>query len=103
MIIQGDQYALRFPITSKKDGTIIIPEMVSKASIQIGEQIYSYPDNGLDYVDGKWQLWLDKGTSQNFPRFVDTQIEVEFNDEPTSIKHSLVKRIPIQKSLKGGV
>lgn len=103
MIIQGDQYPLRFPIKSKKDGTIIIPEMVSKASIQFGGQVYSYPDNGLDYVDGKWQFWLDKETSQTFPKFIDTQIEVEFNDEPTSIKHSLVKRIPIQRLLKGGV
>lgn len=103
MIIQGDQYALSFTITSKKDGTKIIPDIVSKVNIQLGEQIYSYPKNGLTYENEKWVLWLDKGTSQNFPKFIYTQISVEFNDEPTSIKHSLIKRIPIQKALKGGV
>lgn len=103
MIIQGDQYYQPFTITSKKDGTKIIPEIVSKVSIQLGGQVYSYPDNGLIYEDGKWQLWLDKGTSQNFPKIIDAQVSVEFNDEPTSIKHSLAKRIPIQKSLMKGV
>lgn len=102
MIIQGDQYYQPFTITSKKDRTKIIPEMVSKVSIQLGEQVYSYPDNGLIFDDGKWKLWLDKGTSQNFPKLIDAQVSVEFNDEPTSIKHSLTKRIPIQKSLMKG-
>ena len=103
MIIQGDQYSLPFTITSKKDGTKIIPDIVSKVDIQLGEQVYSFPNNGLTYENEKWVLWLDKGTSQNFPKFIDAQIGVEFNDEPTSIRHSLIKRIPIQKKLKGGV
>lgn len=102
MIIQGDQYYLPFTITSKKDGTKITPEIVAKVTIQLGEQIYSYPDNGLTYNEAKWKLWLTKGTSQNFPKFIDAQISVEFNDEPTSIKHSIIKRIPIQKSLIRG-
>ena len=101
MIIQGDQYRLPFSIT-EKSGTVITPELAAGVILQLGQLEFTYPDGGITFEDGKWGVWLSQEATRNLPKAIDAEIKVKFKDEPETIKGSVIKRLPIQRTIIQG-
>jgi len=97
MIIQGDQYYLPFTITDGE--TNITPQIASDVRIKFGELEFTYSKEEILFKDGKWHCKLTQSDTLNMPKFIDAQVQVKFPTEPETIKNSIIKRIPIQKSI----
>ena len=81
MLYQGDQYYLPI-VVRDSDKNIIIPEDFQGMKVQIGNQVYKYPDDIIwDSVDQKYYLPVTQDTTLELSRSYSMQVQINFGPQ----------------------
>ena len=110
-MVQGDKYSLPIEIKTKKNGTVITDEAVTKVRIKLGIVEDSYPDGGILF-DSETRKWLLPLTQEQTLAMDNVRFQVRivfpngdiFNSVPQvlTIKEAIIREVENGESDNSG-
>lgn len=98
MIIQGDQYPLKFKVTN--GDMVITPNNISGIKMKFGGKTYTYPSSmSYDTASKMWVIQLTQTNSIAMNGCIDGEVQVNFGGTPPIIKSSPIKYFTVEDGL----